>query len=429
MLLGRIKTGIFFPFAEKQQGRDISHKLDILQKFHLQNEQERLKKKQLQLNTVLKLAQKKVPYYKDLFQKLDFNPDLILKDIKYLQELPFLTKEILMEEEDRLINQDFKKENLHLRKTGGSTGPAASSYYDQEALDWTSAANLFALSLTGRRPHQLEYWLRPTFSNDGWKEKLKHWVLHRHSTCTTSLSEKSLAHLWSEIREKKPYLVHGHPSTLYALSVFVEKEKLFDPNAFSVFESTGETLDEKKIQSIEKNLGCKVYNRFGNAEFGVVAHSTSSPNKLEVFEYLCHPESISLGNGLEEIVLTTTTNTAMPLIRYKTGDIGRVIKEDGKSFIVHITGRIHDMVQTSNDLVSTHLIQDVLEKIGSVHEFQIIEKKNGQRLVKIVGTGEKKLEIQQAINGLLGQTELEFTNFDGLILSGWRDKFKYVIKE
>ena len=63
---------------------------------------------------------------------------------------PYLTKDIVREQGGRLLSERFVREKLHVRKTGGSTGPTTPIYYDDEALDWSAAVNLAAREWAGK---------------------------------------------------------------------------------------------------------------------------------------------------------------------------------------------------------------------------------------------------------------------------------------
>ena len=90
-------------------------------------------------------------------------PAKLRADPSYLQQLPYLTKDIIRREGTRLLSERFSQTALHVRKTGGSTGPSALIYYSQEALDWTAAVNLLVLEWAGKKRHWKEVHLSTRF--------------------------------------------------------------------------------------------------------------------------------------------------------------------------------------------------------------------------------------------------------------------------
>ena len=435
-MLNYLKAYALYPTAEKYLKRDIRSKLSALKDFEKLSSNEKNHQQKNKLYNIIAFAGKNVPYYQDLFKKIHFNPENILKSVDYINEIPLLTKEILREEGLRLVNQNITPDLLNVRKTNGSTGLVTYVYYDAHALDWTAAANLFASEMGGRdltkkEVHLVsELELNHTFKSK-WTDQLKCLCLNRKVVQTKHFDANGLKLLLDQIKELQPYSIQGHPSTLYYMAIEAQKYGTTYSHLFTSFESTGESIDKHKVEIIEKSFNCKVYNRYGNAEFGVIAHSTSQFDVLKIFQPMIYAESHSLGNGLDELVLTGLTNFSMPLIRYKTGDVGHVLNKNSDSLIHNLNGRFHDVIQIGNNSYPSHFIKDVLENIGGVDEFQIVQKKETNELtLKLVPSNEcNKVAIENAIEKNCGlQMKIEWISFEGLIMQGWRDKFKYVVR-
>jgi phenylacetate-CoA ligase len=454
MILDQIKGHILFPIAEIGLKRRIIAKYKFLKEF--ENESSIYKKKysEKKLIEIIQYAEKKVPYYRDLFRKIHFQSSLLLKDINYIQDIPLTTKAIIQNDENRLISEDFRENHQrHQRKTNGSTGLITNVYYDQEGLDWTSAVNLFVShpngkNYKGKEIHlsslmnhldensasegQFSYWRN---RQDIWKEKIKCWSLNRKNLYTQILNEKNFEELYLSIRNLKPYNILGHPTTLFHLAQYLQDTEQQAKGLFKVFESTGELLDSRKLEKIKRVFGCQVYNRYGNAEFGVMAYNHDGSDQLDILRSIVFAESHSCGNGLDELVMTGLTNFAMPLIRYKVGDIGCVNKEGSK--IQGLSGRIHDTFVINNNLYSSDFVKDVLERIGGFDDFQIIDRGEDKKpLFKIILQQAQaqneifKAHILKTFDAYFGahNFEIQYIDFSGLILQGWRDKFRYVVK-
>jgi phenylacetate-CoA ligase len=436
-MLNYLKAYILYPAAERHLKRDIRSKLSALRHEHSLSRQERENFQQKLLHETLVSAGKHVPYYRDLFARLSFEPDNILKSADYLQELPFLTKEILRDQGIRMVNETMLgKVNLHERHTNGSTGLVTKVWYDDESLDWTAAVNLFASELSGRRIVDTEVHLSSHFINkiprkDALKEQVKCWALNRVNVHTHTFDSAGLEELLRNLRRAKPYLIQGHPSTLYFLAIHLRETGGNARGLMHAFESTGESLDPAKAHLIAETFGCRVYNRYGNAEFGVVAHSLTDVSELEVLETIAFPESVAGDQGEHELVLTGLRNQAMPLIRYRTGDIGRVTSNQGRTCISKITGRIHDIVEIEGRTYPTHFIKDILERIGGIDEFQIVQRECQPELtLKVVpNEGFCRERVETCVRDLFGNSlRLETSGFDELLRQGWRDKFRYMVK-
>jgi hypothetical protein len=113
MIFNFFNTYVLYPLAEKKMGRDIRGKISTLQQEAKLSAAEREKLIQKKLHQVLIVAGQAVPYYRDLFQEIEFSPDSVLRDLKYLHEIPYLTKEIILEQ-NRGFDWDF---NLNLLRS------------------------------------------------------------------------------------------------------------------------------------------------------------------------------------------------------------------------------------------------------------------------------------------------------------------------
>lgn len=436
-MINYLKAYALYPLTEKHQKRDIRSKLKYIENFEGLNFDKRKALQEEKLIQTLQLCHKFVPYYRELYSQIDFNPLDLRGNIKYLNQLPYITKDTINEQGERLLNEALLKNLKHSRKTGGSTGISTIIQYSNQALDWTAAANLYAVELTSRKHHQSECHISAHFTEvphwkDKWREKIKCWAMNRNNAYISSFNDENLEQLWKQLENIKPVLLQGHPSTLFALAVYIEKKKINTNGIIKFFESTGEMIDSKKIEFIEKIMNLKIFNRFGNAEFGVFAHSEKNPLEMKIFDSIVYPEELTLGNGQNELILTGLTNDLMPLIRYKTGDLASIKSTNEGRFLNNVVGRMHDCVTVNNQSLPTHYIQDIIDhKVGGIIEFQISLKKDHKPSLNLVlGPDSSKEHIINRINQYFPDGfNVNFISLDSLSRVGWRGKFRYVIEE
>jgi len=143
-------------------------------------------------------------------------------------------------------------------------------------------------------------------------------------------------------------------------------------------------------QSIAKTLedlwGCRVFNHYGMTEMGlgggVECEALDGYHLREAdlyFEVVNHEtgEACSDGN-LGEVVFTTLTRRGMPLIRYKTGDIARIIPEPCPcgSFLRRmdrVKGRWNGALQLGPDCILTHSDMDeTLFRLTDLLDYRVI---------------------------------------------------------
>ncbi|RED02927.1 phenylacetate--CoA ligase family protein [Ectopseudomonas oleovorans] len=434
LLKGMVSAHIAYPIAEKHEGRHITPKLDELRRHYALSSEERLKVSQRRLVDMLNFAGTHVPYYKDLFRKTSFDPDSVDRDVNYLEKLPYLDKSIILEQGERLLSNPLQEIKHHACKTGGSTGRSVTIFYDQESADYSAAVTLYARERIGKGKSQpaLHFACRfPDAAESTWpnREDFKCFAMNRSNIFFDRVDEKGLAEIWKTLQRRRPYLIHEHPSTIYALACYIES-RLGDAKAFDVFESSGELLQPYMREKIEKVLNCRVIDRYGLAEFGVTAYQLDAEREeLQLFDSEVWPESRPGDEGSTELVLTGLRNRLMPLIRYATGDCGRLQRGEQGFHLDQLIGRIHDIVPINGVPYPTHHIMDMLDhRVGGIEEFQI-DVRGPKAILRIVPMPHSRVEdIESGVRRYWGDAfHIEFVTHDGFVRVGRRAKFRHVV--
>ena len=417
---------------EKVAKRDIFSKYRELKRFEGLSLSEKQEIQKNELYKILLYAKSTIPYYQDLFREHAFDIEKIKKDIHFIEDIPVLTKEIIKENGQRLVSEAA----IHTRKTGGSTGQSVYFYYDNPGLDWTSAINLRAYDMAGNYLYKKdchissELGIEPPPLKGRFLDWLKLFSQNRRRLMISSFSDADLEQTFKDLKSIRPYLLQGHPSSAYAIASYIKKRNLKKRKYCDVFEPSGEMLTEKMVKTIEEYLGAKVTNRYGNAEFGVMAHSKIDDpyTRLKIFDRAFYIEKVNSSN----LIVTNFTNYGMPLLRYDTGDIGTVKQEADGYYIYEIQGRIHDTVSINGEEYATHFIMDYLDhKIRNVREFQIIVDNSPTPKLNIVPENEADGDrirtelLQRWPQGL----EINFIKFEELQKVGWRQKYRHVIDQ
>ena len=437
-IYGLVGSFVMRPIAERWEKRYIRTKIRELYEAYRQPFTEREKNSRKKLCDILAFAKAKVPYYKDLMSKRHFDPEKVLRDPAYIQDLPFLTKEIIREQKERMFSTPLTSVRYHERKTGGSTGLSCMFYYDDVSLDYSSAVVAYARDRIGKKRFHSELHFASRFPDvfplkDRIREKVKCISLNRSNIFFDRLDQKGLKEIWEILNKRQPYLVHSHPSTLYALSRYAEQNHKPE-KCFRVFESSGELLEKYMRDSIEKIFQCRVVDRYGLAEFGVIAYQFKQDSTdLQVLDTEGWPESVKFhefGTVFNELVFTGYRNFLMPLIRYRTGDLSKVVTREDGFYLTEIMGRIHDLIPIKGIDYPTHYIQDVLDRIGGIQEFQIDLRKM-PTVLRIVP--EPMADIEEICKRIKGwwkdSFDIEIVGHEDLVRVGQRNKFRHVVKE
>lgn len=430
---GLVSAYMAYPLAEHLEKRSVRPKLAQLRNYYRLSLEQRMVVATGRLADMLHHAGQKVPYYRDLFASLNFDPEKVRRDPAYLHDLPYLTKDIIREQGARMLSHPLTQVRHHACKTGGSTGVSTVIYYDQPAADYSAAVTLYARERIGKKKFKTELHCACRFPDAAvaqWpsREDFKCFAMNRSNVFFDRVDEAGLEEIWRTIKRRQPYLLHEHPSTIYALACHVER-KYGGGKAFEVFESSGELLQLYMRKKIEQVLRCRVVDRYGLAEFGVMAYELNGPQGgLQVFDSEGWPEHRMIDDG-HELVFTGFRNQLMPLIRYATGDRARVTKGANGFVLSDVIGRIHDVVPINGVAHLTHHIMDILDhRVGGIQEFQI-DLRSLKPILRIVQEPSADAdEIRRRIehhwpNGFT----IEFVALADLVKVGFRSKFRHVV--
>lgn len=146
-----------------------------------------------------------------------------------------------------------------------------------------------------------------------------------------------------------------------------------------------DNVSDAVVRVIEQTWGCQVFNHYGMTEMGlgggVDCHARSGYHLREadlLFEVVDPESGLPVLDGdWGEVVFTTLSREAMPLIRYRTGDYGRFLPkpcECGTSLrrLAHIHGRMSGNVQLpSGARLSQDELDNALFALPEVVDFQL----------------------------------------------------------
>lgn len=129
----------------------------------------------------------------------------------------------------------------------------------------------------------------------------------------------------------------------------------------------GESCKDSTKKSLEKLWGVQKFISAGYAsvDVGPIGYQVpnGAPGEHYLFEHI-HPEIIN-----EELVVTSTLRTAMPIIRYKTGDRVKLLEKDHIGQKFQLLGRADSIIQLWGCRFS---INDIAASLTSQIDFQLV---------------------------------------------------------
>ena len=332
------------------------------------------------------------PFYKEKYAQKGLTGNSVSR-IEDIRKLPFTTKQDLRDHFPYGFLTMPKKEIIRLHSSSGTTGNPTVIFHNRH--DIASWANLMARSLycAGIRDNDVfqnicGYGL---FTGGlGFQYGIERLgCLSIPAGAGNSLRQIKL------MRDYGTTVVHAIPSYLGRLYEVFQSEGL-DPRKdtdLRIFVIGAEPHTEEQRQRIEEMFGVKAYNSFGLSEMNGpgVAFECTEQAGLHIWEdaYLVEildPETLEpVPDGeIGELVMTTLDRQAMPLIRYRTRDLTRIIPEPCACGRTHarldrITGRSDDMFIIKGCNVFPMQVEGVLLRIPEVgSDYRImLEEING----------------------------------------------------
>jgi phenylacetate-CoA ligase len=172
--------------------------------------------------------------------------------------------------------------------------------------------------------------------------------------------------------------------------------------------------------SIEKRLGLEAIDLYGLSEVigpGVAQECLETKDGLTVWEDHFHPEVIDPASGEPlpdgekgELVFTSLTKEAMPVVRYRTRDLTRLLPGSARSMrrIEKITGRSDDMLIIRGVNVFPSQIEELILKHPELTPHYVLElSKQGpldHLTVLVEGAEEGAAALRHSIKSYIGIT-------------------------
>lgn len=273
-----------------------------------------------------------MPYYREVFSGLGITSRDI-RSIAELERLPVLTKDVVRERALDLVRDDVPLADLSEHHSGGSTGVPLTFYRDRAYMEASEAGTFRNLARSGWRPGELIafFW--------GWNDRLARmsrveFELRQHLRRMYQFDPfqsgpEDLDRWIRTYRRLRPRAVLGYASTIARFAQHAERAGEPLPAVRGVF-TTAEKLYPAQRAVIERVLQAPVFDCYGSSEVQNIAAECSHGRMHVQADYVVVEEDEPpAGAGPPPLLLTSLRNYAMPFIRYRNEDTGRVL--DGEA--------------------------------------------------------------------------------------------------
>ncbi|GAB5046258.1 phenylacetate--CoA ligase [Thermodesulfovibrio sp. TK110] len=349
------------------------------------------------LKRVIKRVYQKVPHYRKKLQDAGVNPSKLksLDDIKYF---PFTTKEDLFVDYPYGLLTVSPEKIIRLHTSSGTTGKPKAIFFSKK--DINNSAELIArcLVMTGATKGDI---LQNSMTYGLFTGAfVMHYGAEKVGILVIPAGPGNTERQINLMKDFGTTMIHITPSyALYVVSVLYDKG--IDPRKDLKLKRAylgAEPYSEETRRKIENMLGIDVYNCYGLTEMNGPGVGFECPYKdgLHIWEdnflmEIINPETGEpLPDGeIGELVLTTLNREAMPLIRYRTRDLTRIISEPCKCGRTHrrisrILGRSDDMFIVKGVNIFPQQIEQVLMGIkGVAQNYQIVLESYDEMVVRV----------------------------------------------
>lgn len=212
------------------------------------------------LQNICRYAQQHIPYYRRLFQSINFDPEL-LTSLEYYRKLPILNKDTIREHFDEMHTDELNKMMAVIDRTSGSTGTPLQFYLDKNVNQAKFCLFYKAWSMAPEWHLGANQVLIGGYSEGVYKYIWKTQIL---SLSSFYLSENTVELYYDLIKKYRPKFLRGYPSALYLFAKLLEQKGL--KLHFSSIFTMSETLLPFQREFIESFFGGKVFDHYSHQE-------------------------------------------------------------------------------------------------------------------------------------------------------------------
>jgi phenylacetate-CoA ligase len=397
------------------------------------------------LRALLDRAGRQVPYYRELFATLGFDPARDLASLADLRRLPRLDKTTIRANGDRMKAADAV--GLARFNTGGSSGEPLIFYIGRERVSHDVAAKWRATRWwnVDIGDPEVVVWGSPIElgAQDGVRA-MRDNMLRTQLLPAFQMSAEKLDGFLARIRAARPHMLFGYPSALSHIARHAKaRGQRMDDLGIRVAFVTSERLYDEQREQIASTFGCPVANGYGGRDAGFIAHQcpaggmhiTAEDIIVETLDPDGNP--VAPGNA-GEIVVTHLATGDFPFIRYRTGDVGVLGEEAcacgrGLPLLKEIQGRTTDFLVARDGTVMHGLaLVYILRDLPQVKSFKIVQESLDLTRVQVVTDAPLDAIRQKIVDGFKARlgaaVEIEVEQVEQ-IAAEKSGKFRYVVSK
>ncbi len=368
----------------------------------------------------LKHAYENVPHYRKAFDAAGVRPG-DLNDLADLAKFPFTTKAELRENYPFGMFAVPMQEIVRVHASSGTTGKPTVVGYTKQDIDTWSMVMARSLRAAGARSDDI---VHIAYGYGLFTGGLgAHYGAEALGATVVPVSGGMTERQVQLMLDFKPGILMCTPS--YALVIADEFARQgLDPAQCSARVGIfgAEPWSESMRDEIEKRLGLAALNHYGLSEVigpGVASEHLETRDGLTIWEDHFYPEIIDPQTGAVlpegkdgELVITSLTKVGMPVVRFRTRDLTRLVPGTGRAMrrMARVTGRSDDMLIIRGVNVFPSQIEEILLKNDMLSPHYVLEVRRDGHLDELDVVVERRPEtpsptakdIERLIKGTIG---------------------------
>jgi phenylacetate-CoA ligase len=333
-------------------------------------------------------AYNNVPLYRQRFDALGVHPDDI-KSLEDLAKFPFTTKTDLRDNYPYGMFAVPMHDVVRLHASSGTTGKPTVVGYTQNDIDtWANVVARSIRAAGGRRGDKVHISYGYGLFTGGLGA---HYGAERLGCTVIPMSGGQTEKQVQLIKDFQPDIIMVTPSYMLNIADEIERQGI-DPHKLAlrlgIFGAEPWTAELRS--AIENRLGITALDIYGLSEImgpGVAMECAETKDGPTIWEDHFYPEIIDPVTGevlpdgqMGELVFTSLSKEALPMIRYRTRDLTRLLPGTARPMrrIDKITGRSDDMLIIRGVNVFPTQIEEQVLKIKQLSEcYEIHLYRNG----------------------------------------------------
>jgi phenylacetate-coenzyme A ligase PaaK-like adenylate-forming protein len=283
------------------------------------------------LRRMLAYAGANVPYYRDLFGRLRFDPRSV-RSRADLASLPVLTRETIHERYADLVDPAHRGHNIR-KGTSGTTGAPMRFEYSAESETWRQAMRLRAYAWAGYHPGMptVHYW----GAGDGpggapFKVRIDRALRREVYVDCIHQDEASLRATLALVRRMRPHAIVAYTQPLALFARWAEAQGVTDLQGIAVICGAEAVLAGDRL-AMARVFGPAIFETYGARETMLIGAECERHRGLHLAEENIYVEIARNGAPLPDgesgdVLVTDLHNFGMPMIRYKNGDLATMAR-------------------------------------------------------------------------------------------------------